>query len=68
MVSGREAKIPKCPAPKENMSIPRTSIRSFLIHAKSALKTAVERKQKVTLVIGNESCGQSLPFFQPQST
>ncbi|KZF20321.1 DHH phosphoesterase [Xylona heveae TC161] len=37
------------------MAFPRNSIRNFLIHAKAALKTAIEKKDKVTLVVGNES-------------
>ncbi|EOD51050.1 putative exopolyphosphatase protein [Neofusicoccum parvum UCRNP2] len=34
---------------------PRNSLRSFLVHAKSALRTAIARRERVTLVIGNES-------------
>lgn len=41
-----------------NMAAPRNSLRGFLTHAKSALRSAVNSNQKVTLVIGNESAGQ----------
>ncbi|KAF2871127.1 exopolyphosphatase-like protein [Massariosphaeria phaeospora] len=37
------------------MAVPRTSLRGFLAHAKSALRTAIHSSQKVTFVIGNES-------------
>ncbi|KAH7413891.1 DHHA2 domain-containing protein [Phaeosphaeria sp. MPI-PUGE-AT-0046c] len=37
------------------MAVPRNSLRSFLAHAKGALRNAIESSQKVTLVIGNES-------------
>ncbi|KAF1928183.1 exopolyphosphatase [Didymella exigua CBS 183.55] len=37
------------------MAAPRTSLRGFLAHAKSALRSAISSQQKVTLVIGNES-------------
>lgn len=33
-------------------------LRGFLTHAKSALRTAIEQGQSVTLVIGNESAGE----------
>jgi exopolyphosphatase len=39
------------------MAVPRTSLRGFLAHAKSALRNAIDSNQKVTLVIGNESAG-----------
>ncbi|KAI9847930.1 MAG: Exopolyphosphatase [Sclerophora amabilis] len=37
------------------MSIPRTSLRSFLSNAKSALHNAANSSEKVTIVTGNES-------------
>ncbi|KAH7396434.1 exopolyphosphatase-like protein [Pyrenochaeta sp. MPI-SDFR-AT-0127] len=37
------------------MAVPRTSLRGFLAHAKGALRVAIDSKQKVTFVIGNES-------------
>lgn len=37
------------------MAIPRNSLRSFLTHAKGALRSAIESSQKITFVIGNES-------------
>lgn len=37
------------------MAFPRNSLRAFLSHAKSALRSAIEHSQKVTFVIGNES-------------
>ncbi|MCJ1385416.1 Exopolyphosphatase [Xylographa soralifera] len=37
------------------MAFPRNSLRAFLSHAKTSLRTAVRQKQNVTLVIGNES-------------
>ncbi|KAF2492262.1 exopolyphosphatase-like protein [Lophium mytilinum] len=37
------------------MSIPRRSLRTFLITAKDAIRTAVDNSQKITFVIGNES-------------
>ncbi|KAF2140290.1 uncharacterized protein K452DRAFT_310049 [Aplosporella prunicola CBS 121167] len=37
------------------MAFPRNSIRNFLVHAKSALRTAISENQKVTFVVGNES-------------
>ncbi|KAJ8107274.1 hypothetical protein OPT61_g8978 [Boeremia exigua] len=37
------------------MAVPRNSLRGFLTHAKSALRSAISSNQKVTLVIGNES-------------
>ncbi|KAI4717384.1 DHH phosphoesterase [Aureobasidium sp. EXF-10727] len=37
------------------MAIPRNSLGAFLRQAKATLKTAIDKKQKVTLVIGNES-------------
>lgn len=37
------------------MAFPRNSLRAFLSHGKTALRTAIEQSQKVTLVIGNES-------------
>jgi exopolyphosphatase len=39
------------------MAVPRTSLRNFLVQAKSTLRTAISQGQKVTLVIGNESAG-----------
>lgn len=40
------------------MAVPRSSLRGFLAHAKGALRVAIESKQKVTFVIGNESAGK----------
>jgi hypothetical protein len=40
------------------MAVPRNSVRGFLSHAKSALYSAIESNQKITLVIGNESAGE----------
>ncbi|CAD0114656.1 unnamed protein product [Aureobasidium uvarum] len=37
------------------MAIPRNSLGAFLRQAKATLETAIDKKQKVTLVIGNES-------------
>ena len=37
------------------MAFPRNSLRAFLSHVKTALCSAIEKSQKVTLVIGNES-------------
>ncbi len=37
------------------MAFPRNSLRAFLSHAKTALHSAIEQSQKITLVIGNES-------------
>ncbi|KAI9676352.1 MAG: Exopolyphosphatase [Caeruleum heppii] len=37
------------------MALPRTSLRSFLSHARSTLHSAIDRSQPVNLVIGNES-------------
>ncbi|QDS68717.1 hypothetical protein FKW77_003970 [Venturia effusa] len=37
------------------MALPRTSVRNFLIQAKTSLRTARSQGQHVTLVIGNES-------------
>ncbi|KAF3039030.1 Exopolyphosphatase [Didymella heteroderae] len=37
------------------MAAPRNSLRGFLTHAKTALRSAISSNQKVTLVIGNES-------------
>ncbi|KAG9657081.1 DHH phosphoesterase, partial [Aureobasidium melanogenum] len=37
------------------MAIPRNSLGAFLRQAKSSLKKAIDQKEKVTLVIGNES-------------
>ncbi len=42
------------------MAVPRTSLRGFLTHARSALRAAVETNQKITFVIGNESAGKLL--------
>lgn len=39
------------------MAIPRNSLGAFLRQAKSNLKRAIDQKEKVTLVIGNESAG-----------
>lgn len=39
------------------MAIPRNSLGAFLRQAKSSLKKAIDHKEKVTLVIGNESAG-----------
>jgi tRNA G18 (ribose-2'-O)-methylase SpoU len=41
------------------MALSRTSMRTFLIQAKSTLRNALKTGQKVTLVIGNESAGMS---------
>jgi hypothetical protein len=40
------------------MVVPRNSLRGFLAHAKGALRNAIEKSEKVTLVIGNESAGE----------
>jgi len=37
------------------MSVPRSSLRNFLVLAKNALRTAIDQSQKITFVIGNES-------------
>jgi hypothetical protein len=37
------------------MTVPRNSLRGFLAQARSALRSAIESSQKVTIVIGNES-------------
>ncbi|KAI4757260.1 DHH phosphoesterase [Aureobasidium sp. EXF-3400] len=37
------------------MAIPRNSLGAFLKQAKASLKRAIDQKEKVTLVIGNES-------------
>ncbi|KAI9887359.1 MAG: Exopolyphosphatase [Watsoniomyces obsoletus] len=37
------------------MSIPRTSLRTFLVNAKSALHLANQGSKRVTIVVGNES-------------
>ncbi|GAB7351079.1 hypothetical protein MBLNU459_g1553t1 [Dothideomycetes sp. NU459] len=37
------------------MAFPRNSLRAFMRHAKDSLKLAIERKDEVTLVVGNES-------------
>ncbi|KAK3076590.1 hypothetical protein LTS18_012610, partial [Coniosporium uncinatum] len=37
------------------MAVPRNSLRSFLIHAKSAIRWATHSSQKIIFVIGNES-------------
>jgi len=36
-----------------------TSLRAFLGHAKSTLRAAIEKKDQITFVIGNESAGHS---------
>jgi mRNA-degrading endonuclease toxin of MazEF toxin-antitoxin module len=41
----------------QTMAIPRNSLGAFLRQAKSSLKKAIDQKEKVTLVIGNESAG-----------
>jgi hypothetical protein len=46
------------------MAAPRPSLRGFLVQAKNALRNAIESSQKVTLVIGNESAGESM-LLQP---
>lgn len=46
------------------MAVPRPSLRGFLVQAKNALRNAIESSQKVTLVIGNESAGESM-LLQP---
>lgn len=38
-------------------AFPRNSIRNFLVHAKSALRSAITNNERVTFVIGNESAG-----------
>jgi exopolyphosphatase len=40
------------------MATPKNSLRGFLIHAKGALRSAIDSKQKITFVIGNESAGE----------
>lgn len=47
------------------MAAPRNSLRGFLAHAKTALRTATNSNQKVTLVIGNESAGQQPTRREP---
>jgi exopolyphosphatase len=42
------------------MASPRNSLRSFLAQAKSAIRTAIDKSQKITFVIGNESAGNTL--------
>jgi exopolyphosphatase len=42
------------------MAIPRNSLGAFLKQAKVSLKRAIDQKEKVTLVIGNESAGKFL--------
>lgn len=44
-----------------------TSLPSFLSEAKKALHEAIEKKDKVTLVIGNETAGipKSLLYRKP---
>ena len=42
------------------MTISRNSLGAFLKQAKASLKRAIDQKEKVTLVIGNESAGKSL--------
>lgn len=37
------------------MAVPRNSLRSFLVLAKRTLRNAIDRSQKITFVIGNES-------------
>ncbi|KAL6704499.1 Exopolyphosphatase [Coniothyrium glycines] len=37
------------------MPVPRTSLRGFLAQARDALRAAVDTRQKITIVIGNES-------------
>lgn len=37
------------------MAFPRNSLRAFLSHAKSTLRSALTHPQKLTLVVGNES-------------
>ena len=37
------------------MAFPRNSLRAFLSHAKTTLTTALNKNEKITLVIGNES-------------
>lgn len=44
------------------MAVPRSSLRGFLSYARTALRTAINSKQKVTFVIGNESAGVSIPM------
>lgn len=45
-------------------AFPRNSIRSFLVHAKGALHTAITNHERVTLVIGNESAGTQSVFVR----
>jgi hypothetical protein len=40
------------------MAVPRNSLGAFLKQAKASLKRAIDKKEKVTLVIGNESAGK----------
>ncbi|KAF2179800.1 DHH phosphoesterase [Zopfia rhizophila CBS 207.26] len=37
------------------MATSRTSLRAFLVYAKSAIETAIDSNQRITFVIGNES-------------
>jgi hypothetical protein len=42
------------------MSLQRKSLLAFLNLAKSSLSTAIQRSTPITLVVGNESAGESL--------
>lgn len=44
------------------MTASNGSLRAFLALAKSTLRTAIAQKQRVNLVIGNESAGLPPPF------
>lgn len=39
------------------MTFPRNSLRAFLSHAKKSLAKSIQQSTRVTIVIGNESCG-----------
>lgn len=43
---------------KTAMAVPRKSLSGFLTQAKGALRAAMDTKQNITLVIGNESAGE----------
>ncbi|KAF2198544.1 exopolyphosphatase-like protein [Delitschia confertaspora ATCC 74209] len=37
------------------MALPRNSLRGFLVQAKAAIRTAIDKRQRIAFVIGNES-------------
>ena len=43
------------------MAVSNNSLRSFLVLAKRTLRNAIDRSQKITFVIGNESAGTFFP-------